>query len=456
MDPRRLLALPVLSIAAAVAADRLLYDAPLGLGAALAAILGGSAVLLRQRAGGLPWLGVGLAGLLLLTDPGPLALVLAGIALTAGALAARGWTPDGPAQAIAAVAGALPRALGRSLGDLPLLRRLPGAGRGGIVRWAVPVLGAGVFIAIFAAANPILADKLSAIGTWLAECDLPGPARILLWWAAAGGLWLLGRARARANAASSGASGREPSTDWTLRCLAAFNLAFLVQNACDAAYLWAGTALPEGMTYATYAHRGAYPLVIAALLAGIFVLACVRPGGAAERSRWARVLVVAFLAQTVVLTASAWWRLDLYVDVYGLTRWRLAALVWMALIGIGLALVGWRIVRRLGNRWLVEANAWVVAAVLVIAALGDSDGLIVRYNVDRALTRRNEPALDIDYCASLGIAALPALAEYDDSRAGSRASAEAVARLRSELRRDLADWRGVNARRWLVARRLDR
>ena len=52
------------------------------------------------------------------------------------------------------------------------------------------------------------------------------------------------------------------------RGLLLFNLVFLVQNLLDVEYLWAGAALPEGVTYAGYAHRGAYPLIATALIAG--------------------------------------------------------------------------------------------------------------------------------------------------------------------------------------------
>ena len=51
-----------------------------------------------------------------------------------------------------------------------------------------------------------------------------------------------------------------------------FNALFAVQTVLDLTYLWGGVALPDGMTYATYAHRGAYPLIVTALLAAGFVL----------------------------------------------------------------------------------------------------------------------------------------------------------------------------------------
>lgn len=455
MDARRFLPLPVLALATAIAADRLLWDAPLGLGAAVLAAAVAAVLLWRGRTPGPAWGLAALAAALLAIDPGPLAALLALLALAIAALVARGWTPTAPAAAAGAALAAVPRALGRSLRDLGILRRRPGCGARHLAAWSLPVLGAGVFLVIFAIANPVIGARLGDAWEWLLDLDLPLPTRVLLWWTAAAGIWLLARVRARKAAARAPATVREPAIDRTVRCLAAFNLAFLVQNGCDAAYLWSGASLPDGMTYAAYAHRGAYPLVVAALLAGAFVLATVRPGGAAERSRMARILVGAFLVQTVILTASAWWRLDLYIDVYGLTRWRLASLAWMGLVGFGLAAIAWRIAARRSGRWLVETNAWACGLVLLAFALGDGDGLIARHNVDRALAATAAVPLDLDYCASLGPAALPALERFartrnDIGRGERQAAVQAVAALRTALFRDLGDWRGHTMRRWLV------
>ena len=63
-----------------------------------------------------------------------------------------------------------------------------------------------------------------------------------------------------------------------MRSLVLFNLLFAVQTGMDIHYLWRGAALPDGMTYAAYAHRGAYPLIVTALLAAAFVIVAMRPG----------------------------------------------------------------------------------------------------------------------------------------------------------------------------------
>ncbi len=53
--------------------------------------------------------------------------------------------------------------------------------------------------------------------------------------------------------------------------------------------------MPAGMTYAEYAHRGAYPLIATALLAGGFVLATTRAGLPTHETTLVRKLVFAWL-----------------------------------------------------------------------------------------------------------------------------------------------------------------
>ena len=65
-------------------------------------------------------------------------------------------------------------------------------------------------------------------------------------------------------------------------------------------YLW-GNAPCAGINYASYAHRGAYPLIVTALLAAGFVLPAMKPGGPAEKSTVIRPLVYFWVAQNVLL-----------------------------------------------------------------------------------------------------------------------------------------------------------
>jgi uncharacterized protein DUF4153 len=228
-----------------------------------------------------------------------------------------------------------------------------------------------------------------------------------------------------------------------------------VQTLLDAVYLFGGASLPDGMTYAQYAHRGSYPLVATALLAALFVLIAFRPGGAAERSVLARRLVYVWVAQNVFLTITAAWRLDLYVGVYSLTRLRVASGVWMLLVATGLVWIGCRIVFRRGNGWLLDANVLTAAAVLYACCFVNFDRVIADYNVDHCREAGGGGiAIDLEYLRDLGPDALPALrraAPLLGTPERRRAAGGYADELRAGLLDDLRDWRGWTLRRWRIA-----
>jgi hypothetical protein len=241
-----------------------------------------------------------------------------------------------------------------------------------------------------------------------------------------------------------------------MRSLVLFNLLFAVQTVMDIGYLWGGAALPDGMTYADYAHRGAYPLILAALLAAAFVVAAMRPGSAAERAPRMRVLVFLWIAQTVLLVVSSILRLDLYVAAYSLTYLRVAAFVWMLLVAIGLLLIVARIVLYRSNMWLVAANLSALALVVYVCAFVNVPYVIASYNVAHSREMGGGGvALDLNYVLGLGPQAIPAIDRYIATRPGTVAWPPTVARrdaLASSYRRDMSNWRAWNFRGW----RLDR
>ena len=335
--------------------------------------------------------------------------------------------------------------------------------------WIVPVVLSCVFIILFAVANPIISKWLDSFGDWLRRLfselpDFPRMSRVFLWVLVGIWTWALLRVRTGTRDAKDvalppryGEGEAFPSAAAIVRCLVLFNAVFAVQTLLDLRYLWGGAALPEDMSHSEYAHRGAYPLIATALLAAGFVLVTFREGPSAVAMLWARRLVVGWIAQNVFLVASAAWRLWLYVDAFSLTRWRLAAAIWMALVAMGLVWIGWRIVAGRSNRWLVNVNALTATVVLYLCCFVDFNGFIARYNVRHCREATGEGApIDLAYLRDLGPEALPALtwlmpkikAEGDVLRAQTAAK-----ELREELDAQLADWRGWTLQRERLTRK---
>ena len=182
------------------------------------------------------------------------------------------------------------------------------------------------------------------------------------------------------------------------RSLVLFNALFALQSGLDLTYLWGGASLPDGMSHAEYAHRGAYPLIVTALLAAGFVLIAMRPGGPAEHSRLIRPLVLAWIGQNILLVISSIFRLDLYVAAYSLTYLRLAAFIWMILVATGLLLILIQIVLKKPNSWLLTANAVSLALVLYGCCFINVPRLVASYNVEHSPRERRQRG-PISICA---------------------------------------------------------
>lgn len=274
----------------------------------------------------------------------------------------------------------------------------------------LPVIGSAVFLALFAAANPLIEAVLGQI-------TLPPPGEIAFWIAALLALWPLFRPRAVVTRLVGGiapVAGTLPSVGAgsLLLSLIAFNAVFAIENGLDLAFLWSGAALPAGVTLAEYAHRGAYPLIATALLAGLFVLAALRPGSDSAANPAVRRLVVLWVAQNVLLVASSILRTCDYIAVYMLTAWRIAAFAWMALVALGLVLICWRMLRGRSAAWLINANALAATLVLSAGSVVDPDATAATWNVRHA-REVGGTGVPLDLCQmhQVGSSALLALVE---------------------------------------------
>lgn len=466
---------PLLAIVALVVmADHLVLTATPGLGwfvFAMAVALAIAAMAFargRTRASMLVLGLVAIAALPLVEAPSLPGLAVTALALGIAALLASRLLPSS--------LGAIPAILMRYAALAPLrlisdalAARMsgsqPGLGRllvRKLIGWLVPLGFLVVFLWLFVVANPVF--DLAASQLNLGQLTFPEPWRLAAWLAFAVAIWPLlrprllrwaGRARAVApiEAAESLLFGRTA----ILRSLVIFNAVFAIQTLMDMAYLWGGVALPDGMTHADYAHRGALPLIVTALLAAAFVLAAMRPNGPGERSVLIRGLVYAWIGQNILLCVSAILRLDLYVEAYSLTELRVAAGIWMGLVAIGLLLILLRIALRQSNSWLVATNLISLVATLWICAWIDFPAVIARFNIEHSREISGSGvALDINYLRELGPTVIPALDEYLAAVEGpGRAQLARQQLATTAAQAEAKDWRGWTWRQHRLSAYLD-
>jgi hypothetical protein len=431
--PARPLSMPLVSAIACVAlADWLFYGWEVGISLALffavlgvVAVAGNGVYAARERQ--IVMAAMFAAGLLALIEDvnilsvivGALATALLVIVITARETSS--WQRDLFEAAIAPVRGPFQLA-GDLFGALQLMKQqVPDWLRmGSLVAWIVPLCVFAVFLGLFSSANPLIEHGLMQIDLRFLF-NHSDPQRTLFWILIAGAIWPLIHRRIRRKPVRetepATAIAIEPSElDYLfgvramLRSLILFNALFALQTGLDLVYLWGGVALPDGMGYAEYAHRGAYPLIATALLAAGFVLIAMRPDGPSEQSRLIRPLVLVWTGQNVLLVISSILRLDLYVAAYSLTYLRLAAFIWMLLVATGLLLMLIQIRLKKPNSWLVTANAATLALVLYGCCFINAPQVIAAYNVEHCREAGGTgPNLDLKYLFSLGPQVLPIL-----------------------------------------------
>ena len=276
--------------------------------------------------------------------------------------------------------------------------------------WLLP-LGFGlVFASLLLSANPMMESWLASISPshWLSPNAIK---RMLFWCGLAIVLLPFLAAASMQERLKLGFTGpRLPAAPATLnagsvcRSLILFNALFALQTLTDVAHLWGGVALPEGMTYAAYAHRGAYPLLATALLAGVFALLA-RPF--TEGSQVLRIALLAWVAQNVFLVLSSLLRLELYVAQYGLTHLRMAAAIWMVVVALGLALVIYQTIQKRPASWLLGRAALLGLAALYLASFVSFSATITKHNLGK------DVVLDPQYVCFLGKHAEPAIRAYE-------------------------------------------
>ncbi|WP_449061062.1 DUF4153 domain-containing protein [Planomonospora algeriensis] len=414
--------LPVCAAVGLLAAVALPYSS-VGVGLVLVAVAMGTAVLPVVRKRITPWsaamglVAYGLISVALFRDADWLVglLLLAGFGMAALALsgAGRGWL--GVARGGASVL----------LGLLPvpwfLAAQLKGSAKGMATRRVLPTLVGfgltavllGIFGALFASADAVFdraVRRLLFSQDWVETL----PLRVLVFavFAVVVAAAVLVGLRPVAEPQAPNPRLRVGRGLWVTP-LAALNLLFgafvamqLTALFGDAGWVMATTDL----TYAEYARSGFFQLVAVSVL----VLAIVAVASAVVetegRERWLMAGLLGLLcALTMVILASAMYRLGLYVDAYGLTRLRAsvqAAIWWLGGVFLLVLVAGaLRLLRRGPAGWLPRTMVLMTGVGLLAFAVWNPDLRIA----ETQLAVRGVERLDQRYLGGLGAEAVPAL-----------------------------------------------
>jgi hypothetical protein len=406
------------SVLVGLVAAAVLPERALGIGTFLVLLLAGGLVLQHSVHRSRAWtvlsaaLCVGLGALVVLRAAewlAVLALLAVGVLVTTALTDAR--------RPLAMVAGGAAWVLSGIRG-LPLLGRTLTATSRHHVLWPV-VRTAAISLVLLVVFVGLFASGDAVFGSWVSDIlpDVVIADTLVLrafTWFVVGGVVLAGCYLAlnppRVEAVGLG-EPRPVSRPWEWQVpvgvvVAVFGAFLLAQ----AAAMWGGHEYlrrTTGLTYAEYVHQGFGQLVVATLLTLVTIAVAVRkaPRESARERLVLRAVLGVLCVLTLVVVASALYRMALYQEAYGYTVLRVlvdAFELWLGLLVVLVIVAG----VRLSGGWLPRAALLSGAVTLLVIGLANPEAWVAQRNIERfAETGR----LDLEYLASLGPDATPAI-----------------------------------------------
>lgn len=167
-----------------------------------------------------------------------------------------------------------------------------------------------------------------------------------------------------------------------------------------------GMLLPEGYTYAEYAHQGFFQLLFVCIFNLILVVSCI---AMFDKNKILKVLLLLFSGCTYVMIASSALRMVLYIQTYHLSFLRVLVLWFLALLVVLMAGVVLSVLR--GKFGLFRYCMAVTAVFYLVFSFGRVDVLVAEYNV--AQMGEDISYEDLEYLTSLSLDVVPILSRYD-------------------------------------------
>lgn len=186
-----------------------------------------------------------------------------------------------------------------------------------------------------------------------------------------------------------------------------------------------GGVLPEGYSYSSFARKGFFELcVIAVINLGIIavmqVFAKRREDG--SRPTALKIYTVVISVLTLLLIASAFSKMIMYIGELGMTPLRIYTAWFMLVMSAAFVLIIIVQFKRL-HFWRVMFAAFTV--MFAVLCFANVDGLIARYNVN-AYTSGNIAQLDFDALSDLSVAAVKPVADMLEEPCDEQIRAEAL------------------------------
>ncbi|WP_332642768.1 DUF4153 domain-containing protein [Aeromicrobium sp.] len=279
------------------------------------------------------------------------------------------------------------------------------------------VIAITVFALLFSSADALFAEWVGALVPDVGSDDFALRVFVAI---AIGGVVLAGAYLAlnppEADHANSVAQPVANRFEWLAPVLVV-DAVFAVFLVAQAAVIFGGDDYLQrttGLTHAEYVHQGFGQLTVATALTLLVVWAASRkaPRETAEDRMWIRISLGVLCALTLVVVASALYRMDVYQDAYGFTALRVLVDVfegWLGVLVIATMVGG----VALKASWLPRFGLFSGVGLLLALALVNPEAWVAKQNIERFEATGK---IDWVYLQTLSDDALPTLAGLPDDQ----------------------------------------
>jgi hypothetical protein len=238
-------------------------------------------------------------------------------------------------------------------------------------------------------------------------------------------------------------TGREVETGVFLSLIAAL---FVIFIAFQVTYLFGGEVniVNRGFTYAEYARHGFWEL-LAVASATLIILFFTDKYTARETSRktWFTLPAAVIILEVLVIIVSAFKRLMLYQDAYGMTIDRFYVAGFIIFLGVIFILLAAKFILKKKESFFTFATLLTMTVFLVGVNLMNPDAFIAKTNIERF---HETGKIDASYLAHLSADATPQIIGVYSSLtdADKNIVREAMVENQTHWEKTLANWQSYN------------
>jgi hypothetical protein len=224
---------------------------------------------------------------------------------------------------------------------------------------------------------------------------------------------------------------------------------FLVFIGFQVTYLFGGEAniVGAGFTYAEYARRGFFELLAVAILSLLILFVSEKYSGS-EIKRDIKFLAPALvlMAEVGIVMISAFKRLSLYVDAYGMTLDRFYVTVVIALLLVLFILLAIKFIKSKPEQFFTFGALLSVLSFLALVNIINPDAFVIKHNIEQ-FKRTNK--IDVAYTQNLSADAVAGKIELYKmlEGQGKRTLQESLLQHRGRLEEVSQDWQSANLSR---------